>query len=59
MFLPSFQLNIAATVLKERFSNELIDDGIHLKAELKRWIRMWRDEMNRRNEEYENQQQEA
>ena len=56
MFLLSFQFDIAATVLRDRVSIELIDDGIHLKAELERWIRMWREEMNGRNEEYENQQ---
>ena len=54
MFFPSFQLDLTATALRGTFSNELVDDGIHLKAELKRLMSMWKNEINRRNETYKN-----
>ena len=55
MFMSSFSIESTTTVLVEKFQDELIDDGIHLKSELKRWYNMWKQEVQKRQQRYKDQ----
>ena len=52
MSMPSFDVESTTSAVVEKFQDELIDDGIHSKSELKRWCNMWKQEILKRQQCY-------
>ena len=49
MFAKDYSIEESREMLLTKFMNEMFDEGLHFRHELKKWYKMWEQEITKRN----------
>ena len=53
MFAKDYSIEESCEILLRKFKNEMFDEGLHFRHELKRWYKMWEQEIIKRNKNWQ------
>ena len=53
MFAKDYSIGESCEILLTKFKNEMFDEGLHFRHELKRWYKMWEQGVTKRNKNWQ------